>query len=46
MRRDGDRLVLEPAPPKSLLGALAGLSPLTETFPEIGDPAPGVVDLS
>jgi antitoxin VapB len=45
MHRDGDRLIIEPAPPKSLLAILAELSPLDEGFPEIGDPVPGPVDL-
>lgn len=45
MRREGDRLVIEPAAPRSLLAVLAGLSPLEETFPEIDDPPPGPVGL-
>lgn len=45
MFREGDRLVIESAPPRSLLAVLAGLSPLDETFPEIDDPLPGAVDL-
>ena len=35
MRREGDRLILEPSPPPSLLGVLATLAPLEETFPPI-----------
>jgi antitoxin VapB len=35
MRKEGDRLILEPAPPKSLLALLATLQPLEETFPPI-----------
>lgn len=35
MRKEGDRLVIEPLPPKSLLAVLAGLKPLDEEFPEI-----------
>jgi antitoxin VapB len=35
MRKDGDRLIIEPAPPKSLLAVLATLAPLAEDFPPI-----------
>lgn len=35
MRKEGNRLILEPAPPKSLLAVLAGLQPLDEDFPAI-----------
>jgi len=45
MHRDGDRLIIEPAPPKSLLAILAELSPLGEDFPQIEDPRPRAVDL-
>jgi antitoxin VapB len=45
MRKDGDRLIIEPAPPKSLLAVLALLAPLDEDFPPIPDPAPERVDL-
>ena len=45
MRRDGDKLVIEPAPPRSLLAILAELAPIDESFPEIDDHAPGPVDL-
>ena len=45
MRKDGDRLILEPAPPKSLLAVLATLAPLKEEFPPIVDPPPDPVDL-
>jgi antitoxin VapB len=45
MHRDGDRLVIEPMPPKSLLAVLAGLSPLEEDFPQIDDPPPEAVEL-
>ena len=37
MRKDGDRLIIEPAPPKSLLAVLALLAPLDEDFPPIPD---------
>ncbi|CAN5876548.1 AbrB/MazE/SpoVT family DNA-binding domain-containing protein [soil metagenome] len=45
MHRDGDRLIIEAAAPKSLLTVLAGLSALDENFPEIADPIPDAVDL-
>jgi len=45
MRREGDRLILEPAPPKSLLAVLATLKPLEEEFPPIADLPLDPVDL-
>jgi len=45
MRKEGDRLIIEPAPPKSLLAVLATLAPLEEDFPPIPDRAPDRVDL-
>jgi antitoxin VapB len=45
MRRDGDKLIIEPAPPKSLLAVLASLTPIDENFPEIDDAPPGPVGL-
>ncbi|KAA6185363.1 AbrB/MazE/SpoVT family DNA-binding domain-containing protein [Thiohalocapsa marina] len=41
LRKEGDRLILEPAPPHSLLQVLDTLEPIEERFPEIGDPPPG-----
>jgi antitoxin VapB len=35
IRKEGDRLIIEPAPPKSLLSVLATLRPLREKFPPI-----------
>lgn len=35
MRKEGDRLIIEPAPPKFLLEILATLRPLDEEFPPI-----------
>jgi antitoxin VapB len=42
MRREGDRLVLEPTRKRGLLGLLETMEPLDEAFPEIEDrpPAP------
>jgi antitoxin VapB len=45
MRKDGDRLIIEPAPPKSLLAVLALLAPLDEDFSPIPDPPPEPFDL-
>jgi antitoxin VapB len=45
MRKEGDRLIIEPAPPRSLLAVLAGLKPLDEDFPPIRDLPPDRVDL-
>ncbi len=45
MRKEGGKLIIEPAPPKSLLAILATLSPLDEDFPPIDDPVPEPVDL-
>ena len=45
MRKDGERLIIEPTPPKSLLALLATLAPLDEDFPPVLDPAPDPVEL-
>ncbi len=45
MRKEGDRLVLEPAPAKSLLALLATLEPIEEQFPNIVDLSVDPVDL-
>jgi len=45
LRKDGDRLILEPHPPRSLLAVLATLEPLEEEFPAIADPPPQPVEL-
>ncbi|MBI2241992.1 MAG: AbrB/MazE/SpoVT family DNA-binding domain-containing protein [Magnetospirillum gryphiswaldense] len=45
LRKDGDRLILEATPKKSLLAVLASLEPLDEDFPEIADLPPEPVDL-
>ncbi|MBK8909613.1 MAG: AbrB/MazE/SpoVT family DNA-binding domain-containing protein [Rhodospirillales bacterium] len=45
MRRDGQRLVIEPAPPFSLMAVLAALEPIEDTFPPIDDAPPRTVDL-
>jgi antitoxin VapB len=45
IRKDGERLIIEAAPPRSLLALLATLAPLKEEFPPIADPAPDPVEL-
>jgi antitoxin VapB len=48
MRKDGERLIIEPAAKRSLaqvLDYLASLPPLEEEFPDIDDPPPEPVDL-
>jgi antitoxin VapB len=45
MRKEGQRLVIEPAPRKSLLTVLATLGPIDEEFPPIPDPHPEPVEL-
>jgi antitoxin VapB len=37
MRKEGERLVIEPAKPASLLAVLATLAPLEEEFPPIAE---------
>ena len=45
MRKEGDRLIIEPAPRKSLLAILATLPDLDEEFPPIEDLPADPVDL-
>ena len=45
IRKEGARLIIEPAPPKSLLAVLAKLKKLDEDFPAIPDAPPERVDL-
>jgi hypothetical protein len=45
MRKEGERLIVEPALRKSLLDVLATLSPLRESLPAIKDPRPRAVKL-
>jgi antitoxin VapB len=45
MRREGDRLIIEPAPPRSLLAVLDKLTPIQEKFPSIVELASDPVDL-
>lgn len=45
MRKEGDRLIIEAAPPKSLLKLLAALSPIEEEFAPISDNVPDAVEI-
>jgi len=45
MRKEGNSLIIEPAPPKLLLAVLATLKPLTDDFPAINDLPPDPVSL-
>jgi antitoxin VapB len=44
MRKEDEKLIIEPLPPKSLLAVLSTLSPLSEDFPPTSDAAPDAVD--
>jgi antitoxin VapB len=45
MRKEGERLIIEPAQPRSLLALLTTLAPIEEDLPEIPDPPPDPVEL-
>ena len=45
MRKEGNRLIIEPIPPQSLLALLATLPRLDEDFPPIRDVPPAKFDL-
>lgn len=45
LRKEGNKLILEPVSTASLLGLLKSLKPLDEAFPDIADPLPEAVDL-
>lgn len=45
MRKDGQRLVIEPVPPSSLITLLKTLTPITEDLEPIPDPLPDPVAL-
>lgn len=44
MRKEGERLIIEPSPAKSLLALLRTLEPIEDEFPEINDPAPEPIE--
>jgi antitoxin VapB len=45
MRKEGNRLIIEPSPPPTLLALLATLQPLDDEFPSISDHRPDEVDI-
>jgi antitoxin VapB len=45
LRKEGNRLILEPAPKRSLLELVASWEPSDEEFPEIADLPAEAVDL-
>ncbi len=45
MRKEGERLIIEPAPKRSLLELLDSWDPIDEEFPPIEDTLPDPVDL-
>lgn len=45
IRKEGERLVIEPAPPRSLLAVLATLGPIEDEFPPIEELPHTRVDL-
>jgi antitoxin VapB len=45
MRKEGERLIIEPSPPKSLLAVLDKLMPIEEKFPRIAELPTEPVDL-
>ncbi len=44
IRKEGDRIIIEPAPPRSLLMVLSTLEALEEDFPPIDEPQLDPVD--
>lgn len=45
LRKDGDRLILEPVRKGRLLGLLASLEPLDTPFPDVDDDLPPLDDV-
>jgi antitoxin VapB len=45
IRKEGERLIITPVPPRSLLAVLATLPTLEEDFPPIEDAPAGAVDI-
>ena len=45
VRKEGEKLIVEPVATKSLLDVLATLAPVDEKFPEIPDSLPRAVEL-
>jgi Virulence-associated protein and related proteins len=45
MRKEGNKLIIEPVEPQSLLAVLARLEPITEDFPHIDELKVDQIDL-
>lgn len=45
IRREGDKLIVEAVPPRSLLALLSEMTPVDDRFPEIEDEPPSPVSL-
>ncbi len=45
MRKDGNKLIIEAIPPRSLISLLATLEPIVDAFPPIPDETPDEVDI-
>ena len=45
MRKDGNKLIIEAVPPRSLLALLATLQPLSEEVPLVSDEPPDEVNI-
>lgn len=45
MRRDGDRLVIEPVRKRGPVALLKSMKPLAERFPDVDDPVPSPEDI-
>jgi antitoxin VapB len=45
IRKEGSKLIIEPAPPKSLLAVLKTLRPFDEDFPIVEDSPPEPFDI-
>jgi antitoxin VapB len=45
MRKESGKLIIEPAPRRSLLSLLATLKPIAATFPPVDDAIPDPVEL-
>ncbi len=45
MRREGARLILEPAKPRTLFDLLDSWEPIDDEFPDLDDPLPEPVEL-
>jgi antitoxin VapB len=45
MRKDGNKLIIEAVPPRSLLALLATLQPLGEEIPSVSDEPPDEVNI-